>query len=300
MKKILLSMLLCVLLIGCANKDSDSITGSAVASDQLINCPDCDDGNKCTTDICSSEKGECVYVPVRKCCGNGNCEAGESCFTCDADCGECYTLSQFQRDVNRVYEKKIFFTPNKAIGKKFGEATSPYYDFYDSTYVTVIELKNEEDFITSFKDFEEFIAELGEARFSKFNSEIERIYSPHDYIAVTNYSTEVTGALGGDMIIYSQWARMYKRYRSCAICNNYNQSYETKSLVEPVMEGLVYIRCAPNLIAAFYSNQPQMLEKFWTNLKEEEYDAQVQTWVDREARGAYDEASLMLNYCVSR
>ncbi|MBW2980655.1 hypothetical protein KY360_04520 [Candidatus Woesearchaeota archaeon] len=294
MKKALI-IALCLLVLGCARTPTgDFIEGN---EDQVINCGDCDDGDKCTTDICAGENKTCTNIPIRRCCGNNQCEIGETCLTCVPDCGECYTMVKFQKDVNKLYDRKIFFTPNKAVGKSFGEATSPDYDFYDSTYVTVIEMKNEEKFFLTFKDFGDFVRDIAEARFDKFTAKIAELYPEQDYELVTNYSIEVTGTLGGDMIVYGQWAKIYKKFRSCAICNINNESYETLRLDEPVIEGVVYIRCAPDLAAAFYSNQPQMLEKFWTNLDEEEYDAQVETWLDREARGAYDEAATMLGYC---
>ncbi len=44
----------------------------------------CDDFNSCTTDIC--ENNECAHVDIIPCCGNGNCEQGESKLTCSMDC----------------------------------------------------------------------------------------------------------------------------------------------------------------------------------------------------------------------
>ncbi len=50
-------------------------------------CPSgCNDLNFCTNDACV--EGECVNSPITPCCGNNQCEAGESASTCALDCSE--------------------------------------------------------------------------------------------------------------------------------------------------------------------------------------------------------------------
>jgi len=52
-----------------------------------LTCPGgCDDLNFCTSDSCI--KGVCVNTPIVPCCGNANCEAGETDDSCMLDCGE--------------------------------------------------------------------------------------------------------------------------------------------------------------------------------------------------------------------
>ncbi|MBI4147765.1 hypothetical protein HY490_00570 [Candidatus Woesearchaeota archaeon] len=51
----------------------------------VLECPKgCDDLNACTSDACVD--GKCVFSPVAPCCGNGQCEQGESGLTCVKDC----------------------------------------------------------------------------------------------------------------------------------------------------------------------------------------------------------------------
>ncbi|MBW2984011.1 hypothetical protein KY361_02765 [Candidatus Woesearchaeota archaeon] len=297
MKKILV-ILLCILLLGCAEKTSNSITGYAIKDAQEINCADCDDGDKCTTDICSGEDNACEHVPIRRCCGNEQCELGETCFTCEEDCGSCYTMEQMQKDINKIYGRKIIFTKNKVIGKTYGEVASTDYDFYDSTYVTVIEIKNNDKFFSSLKDFQDFIEGIGKRRFEHFESRLAEQYSEDEYEFITNYTVELTGTLSGDIAGYSYWAKAYKVFYSQPLDNV--RGYKTTRLTDPILDSALYVRCAPNLVAGFYSNQPQMLERFWNNLDEEEYDAQIKTWLSREAYGALDEATALIAYCSDK
>jgi hypothetical protein len=128
--------------------------------------------------------------------------------------------------------------------------------------------------------------------------QFDEAYTIDDYEFIGNYSIDVSGTLAGDMVNYKYWAKIYQKFRSCAICNNENKSYETKSLIDPVLDATVYIRCTPSLVIGVYSNQQQMLDKFWTNLDEDEYDTQIAKWLDTETRGAFDEASALLEKCT--
>jgi len=68
-------------------------------------CPiSCDDNNPCTRDYCSAATNyECKHEPIVPCCGNGVCEMGESCETCEKDCGKCRQLHTISySDVNSM------------------------------------------------------------------------------------------------------------------------------------------------------------------------------------------------------
>jgi len=63
----------------------EKTTEAAKISQQT--CPGgCDDLNFCTTDTCLN--GECTSTPIKPCCGNNQCEAGETMSTCVLDCAE--------------------------------------------------------------------------------------------------------------------------------------------------------------------------------------------------------------------
>jgi len=51
-------------------------------------CPlSCDDNNECTEDTCGEETGfKCLNKPIKPCCGNLDCELGETFDNCEADC----------------------------------------------------------------------------------------------------------------------------------------------------------------------------------------------------------------------
>lgn len=51
-------------------------------------CPNCNDGDECTTDTCDfSTQFECQHEDIVPCCGNDACEDNEDCEVCSADCG---------------------------------------------------------------------------------------------------------------------------------------------------------------------------------------------------------------------
>jgi len=57
------------------------------ARELQLTCPGgCDDLNFCTNDACV--QGQCQNVPVTPCCGNAQCEQGESKSSCVLDCSE--------------------------------------------------------------------------------------------------------------------------------------------------------------------------------------------------------------------
>ncbi len=51
---------------------------------ECADAADCDDSDICTADSCSN--GTCSNDAIVGCCGNGDCETGEDCDSCAADC----------------------------------------------------------------------------------------------------------------------------------------------------------------------------------------------------------------------
>ncbi len=49
----------------------------------------CDDGNPCSTDFCIEGTMICDHTYSNGCCGNYQCETGESKCNCPSDCGTC-------------------------------------------------------------------------------------------------------------------------------------------------------------------------------------------------------------------
>ena len=52
-------------------------------------CGECDDFDDCTMDFCNKDTGNCEYASKETCCGNGNCDNGETFDSCSKDCLDC-------------------------------------------------------------------------------------------------------------------------------------------------------------------------------------------------------------------
>lgn len=72
----------------CGNKTCE--TGE-VYDTCAIDCPTCDDNNKCTKDSFDYNKQACKNFPILDtvCCGNTVCETGENYQNCSRDCVSC-------------------------------------------------------------------------------------------------------------------------------------------------------------------------------------------------------------------
>lgn len=73
---------------------------------EVLECPDgCNDYNQCTTDRCV--EGVCKYQPFTPCCGNNQCEPGETAAACPQDCQQRgYQKSEVVNEItDRALEK---------------------------------------------------------------------------------------------------------------------------------------------------------------------------------------------------
>ena len=71
-----------------------------------VDCPNCDDNNKCTKDSYDYHSQKCVNVPIfdEICCGNTACEAGETYETCAKDCPNCDDDNKCTKDSYDYYK----------------------------------------------------------------------------------------------------------------------------------------------------------------------------------------------------
>ncbi len=66
--------------------DGDACTTDVCSAGTCSNTPiSCDDGDPCTSDTCSG--GVCSNNPLPTCCGDGFCDPGEDSCNCPSDCG---------------------------------------------------------------------------------------------------------------------------------------------------------------------------------------------------------------------
>mmetsp|Transcript_5909 Transcript_5909/g.8582 ORF Transcript_5909/g.8582 Transcript_5909/m.8582 type:complete len:1387 (+) Transcript_5909:150-4310(+) len=118
-------------------KDCDEETGSCYEKEPPV---DCDDSNACTTDTCNPSTGICSNTalscndnnactlndtcdpltgcifeePQQNCCGNAECEAGETESSCPVDCGDSLTTSFDTSIANRVELGPMFDIQTKS------------------------------------------------------------------------------------------------------------------------------------------------------------------------------------------
>lgn len=65
-----------------------------------LDCPNCDDSNKCTKDSYDYHAQKCVNAPILDavCCGNTVCETGETYQSCARDCPNCDDNNKCTKD----------------------------------------------------------------------------------------------------------------------------------------------------------------------------------------------------------
>jgi len=114
MKKIfigVLSLITLLLISACGTTKSSlketlaEITGNSV----VCNKPYILVGKDCCLDrdydnICDKDEPDQIIVG----CGNKICERGESCNSCEKDCGKCFYASELQKDLTNAVGRRIF------------------------------------------------------------------------------------------------------------------------------------------------------------------------------------------------
>jgi hypothetical protein len=98
--KNILAIFVLILLVGCSgNIDGEVVNNTSFEQnlepaeediEDIQKCLECDDGDKCTNDVCSEKTGyKCEHEPLDACCGNNVWEKGETFVTCAEDVPEC-------------------------------------------------------------------------------------------------------------------------------------------------------------------------------------------------------------------
>ncbi|MEA1925237.1 MAG: hypothetical protein U9M95_05145 [Candidatus Altiarchaeota archaeon] len=76
-------------------------------------CPNCDDGDKCTEDGYDYHEQKCISTPVLDlvCCGNGLCQMGETYLNCARDCPNCNDDNECTVDGYDYHERRCINEP---------------------------------------------------------------------------------------------------------------------------------------------------------------------------------------------
>jgi len=195
MKKIILiSILIVVLLIAGCGGGSDEVSGGAVTDTSKAvvtsttdspKCPDCNDNDKCTQDICNEGTNyECAYRVIAPCCGNDECESTENNDICPADCEKPTISEELQKAIagqqkiksykytlygnliaDKIYVKgnKMRYDLSKNKQKDFvsiGKFDSIYLDkTKKQAYLSCIDITCEDRYVLEAADYDEYIME---------------------------------------------------------------------------------------------------------------------------------------------
>jgi|GEM_PF-1337184 len=78
-----------------------------------VDCPNCDDKNKCTEDSYNYHEHQCINVPILDivCCGNTVCETGETYENCPRDCPNCDDDNACTKDSYDYHKQKCVNNP---------------------------------------------------------------------------------------------------------------------------------------------------------------------------------------------
>lgn len=182
MKKIIFAVFLVGILFvaGCTKEVEQPVVVEEEPEDL---CPDCDDNNRCTEDICNEGTNyECAYKVITPCCGNGECEEMENNEDCPADCEKQVLSEELQAIVTNQQKIKSYrYTPwgSKVADRIYVKDDKMRYDLnndkrrdynnqYDSVYfdltekkawLACIEIDCEERYKTEETTYDDFIME---------------------------------------------------------------------------------------------------------------------------------------------
>jgi hypothetical protein len=170
--------------------------------------------------------------------------------------------------------------------KIYDDINNSDYHFYDSTYVTIIQIVNPSIKLNSFDDFKGFMDEYAKKKFELF---VRMNEPPTDYELIpSSFTTEHDGT-NGKIIEYNQRAKVFKLFVV--------KESTSKQLQTPYGGVVLYIMCSPELIAAVYPNDIANAGTSWSSLKEPDYDAMHDNQLKADRDNAMEEADELLGLC---
>ena len=267
-----------ILVSGC----SGGVTGKAVACNKPYIqvgtecCLDKDDSSICDKDeVVIQEEKKVEEPPVTQ-----EVKAVETP-------ARTYSLEQLKKDISTVYKKEVVFRDNKlGVNKIYDDINNSNYHFYDSTYVTIIQIANPSMNLNNFDEFKAFMDEYAKKKFELFVSLNEH---PSDYEVIPIYFTKVHDGTNGKIIEYNQRAKVFKLF--------VGKETTSKQLQTPYGGAVLYIMCSPDLVAAVYPNDIASAGTSWSSLKEPDYDAMLENQLKADRDNAMEEADELLGLC---
>jgi hypothetical protein len=154
-------------------------TGNETSNDTIPTCSGFGDVCGVEEDCC---EGFCLHGrcwPSDPYCGDGYCDPGENCITCEYDCGACPTLRELGQN---VYTEPLSYTAEQEL-KEEGYVLISYF-YYDSCSPCFypVHIENElRDLAASMKDLAvfQFINTIRQKTYADFKGKIlGRVYTP--------------------------------------------------------------------------------------------------------------------------
>ena len=137
MKKLILALIIVgLLVVACETQVVEETPEEVIEEEPTDLCPDCDDNNPCTEDLCNEGTDyECAYRVIIPCCGNGECEENEDSESCPGDCEKQVLSEELQGIVTNQQKIKSYkYSPygNQIANRIHVKGDQLRYDLHDT------------------------------------------------------------------------------------------------------------------------------------------------------------------------
>jgi len=277
-KKILILSLL-LLLVACGNEVSEST--KEIPKDITPKCPSsCDDNNVCTIDSCSSETNyQCVHEGNETCCGDGLCNNKENSDSCREDCPIEVNLESLKEEINEIYSRKDRFDKNKLKfqHREFLKEDFDKYEYYDSTFVLIIKVIDEELKEKMNDNFEVFLEDYAAEKYVQF---LKESFSTSRLITDQGNYTDTHDE---DLYEFAYYGKEY---------NNLGE------LQGWFNNAIIYYKCTDDMFVEVYSKSFSDVDfPDWNILTEQEMKEALFSSLSAKRNNALEEAGKIKEFC---